>query len=253
MSNWDAIRRELDIWEEQKRTASFWWRDDDAKDVTDRLSRMMKIAQSFNITVGLSVIPLGHKPKLRDFVFSEKNLAVLVHGYAHVNYARARQHKSEIGGERPLPDIVEDLLQGIQISRRAFGQKLLPVMVPPWNQISTRAIQQLPDLGYVGFSTWKPRPIVEAHPLLVQVNTHLDMIDWRHDRKVKDEARIIGLLLRKLRWRRANPVRAQEPLGLLTHHALWSREKEQIVVNMLRTTKTHPAARWISPRVAFGK
>ena len=31
MSSWDALRTELDLWQDAGRDASFWWRDDDAE------------------------------------------------------------------------------------------------------------------------------------------------------------------------------------------------------------------------------
>lgn len=86
----------------------------------------------------------------------------------------------------------------------------------------------------------------------MQVNTHLDVIDWRRGRVVKDEGLIAGLLLRKLRWRRERQARALEPLGLLTHHAYWDTAKEQIIVNLLKATHGHPAVQWHTPAAVFG-
>jgi hypothetical protein len=138
------------------------------------------------------------------------------------------------------------------MARDAFGAQVLPVLVPPWNRIPPRALAHLPRLGYRGISTWKPRVEPCPAPGLLQVNTHLDLIDWRGGRVVKDERLIAALLLRKLRWRRARRKRASEPLGLLTHHAYWSPAKEGIVVKLLEVTREHRAVRWHSPQTAFG-
>ncbi|NOT38865.1 MAG: hypothetical protein HOP13_00060 [Alphaproteobacteria bacterium] len=249
---WDNVRRELDVWARERRTAQFWWRDDDAQDVSDKLSRMLAVAARFDVTIGLSVIPAKLKPRLAKALGREAHAQVLVHGFAHENYARRGQAKREFGGARGLDDIVVDLDRGMQLMRSDFGRRLLPVLVPPWNRIAPTAVAQLPALGYLGLSTWKPREAAHPVPKLVQVNTHLDVIDWRGGRVVKDERLIAGLLLRKLRWRRERRERASEPLGLLTHHAYWDATKERIIANLLEATRGHPAAIWHTPAAAFG-
>lgn len=248
---WDRVKAELDQWTRERRTAQFWWRDDDAEDVSANLSRMLATAARFDVTIGLSVIPAKLKPRLVKALERELHGQVLVHGFAHENHARHGQAKRELGGARRLDEIVGDLERGLALSRAAFGQRLLPVLVPPWNRIAAAAVAQLPALGYRGLSTWKPRAAVKPAPGLLQVNTHLDVIDWRRGRVVKDEHLIAGLLLRKLRWRRERKVRAAEPLGLLTHHAYWDAAKERIIVNLLEATRSHPAVQWHTPSQAF--
>jgi peptidoglycan/xylan/chitin deacetylase (PgdA/CDA1 family) len=249
---WDRVRRELDLWARERRKAQFWWRDDDAEDVSANLSRMLATAARFEVTIGLSVIPARLKPRLVKALEREPSAQVLVHGYAHENHARAGQAKRELGGARRLDEIVADLERGLALSRAAFGRRLLPVLVPPWNRISPAAVARLPKLGYRGLSTWKPRAAANPARRLIQVNTHLDVIDWRRGRIVKDEGLIAGLLLRKLRWRREREERATEPLGLLTHHAYWNPAKERIIVHMLEATRGHPAVQWHAPAAAFG-
>ena len=248
---WDRVRLELDQWARERRTAQFWWRDDDAQDTSDKLSRMLATAGAFDVKIALSVIPAKLKPRLVKALEREKHAQVLVHGYAHENHARAGQAKREFGGGRPASEIVADLERGLGLMRSAFGRRLLPVLVPPWNRIAPGAIERLPALGYRGLSTWKPRSAARPVSGLVQVNTHLDVIDWRRGRVVKDESLIAGLLLRKLRWRREASARAAEPLGLLTHHAYWDTAKERIVANLLRATCEHPAVVWRTPADVF--
>ena len=252
MTGWERVRDELDIWAAEKRVAQFWWRDDDAQDVSPRLKRMLSIAQNFDVSVALSVIPVGTKAGLVKYLQASNQAQVLVHGYAHKNYARKGQAKRELGGARALNDIIEDLANGLALARASFGERVLPVMVPPWNRIAPKAVEVLPRLGYRGISTWKPRLKVTACAGLTQVNAHLDVIDWRRGRRVKSEAQIAGLLLRKLRWRRADPERASEPLGLLTHHQLWSAEKENTIVQFLGITREHRAVIWRPATAVFG-
>lgn len=248
---WDRVRVELDLWAKEKRVAQFWWRDDDAQDVSDELRRMLDVAERFAVTIGISAIPAKLKTRLVGALERSRHAQVLVHGFAHENHAPPGRAKRELGA-RPVEAIVGDLERGFALSRKAFGKRVLPVLVPPWNRIAPAAVAQLPRLGFRGLSTWKPRERPNPAPGLLQVNTHLDVIDWRRGRIVKDEGLIAGLLLRKLRWRREGRGRASEPLGLLTHHAHWNAEKERLVVNLLEATRNHPAAVWHTPQAAFG-
>jgi hypothetical protein len=248
---WDRVRAELDVWAKERRQAQFWWRDDDAKDVSGELSRMLDVARRYEVTVGLSVIPAKVKPRLVSVLERSREAQVLVHGFAHENHALPGRAKREMGARR-LEEIVADLERGLLLSREAFGRRVLPVLVPPWNRIAPGAVALLPKLGFRGLSTWKPRVRPNPVPGLVQVNTHLDVIDWRRGRVVKDEGLIAGLLLRKLRWRRQMRARASEPLGLLTHHEHWNAAKERIVVRFLEVTRTHPAVLWHTPATVFG-
>jgi hypothetical protein len=252
MNGWDRVRAELDVWAHEKRRALFWWRDDDAEDVSDQLKQMLGVARRFDVKVGLSAIPAKLKPRLVALLERSRDAQVLVHGFAHENRAAPGRAKIELGGTRRVDDAEADLARGLALARAAFGKRLLPILVPPWNRIAPAAVARLPGLGFRGISTWKPR--VQAEPVrgLVQVNTHLDVIDWRRGRIVKDQGLIAGLLLRKLRWRRAHPARAREPLGLLTHHAYWNAAKEEIVVQLLSVTREHPAVQWHTPASAFG-
>lgn len=248
---WTRVRDELDQWAREKRTALFWWRDDDAQDVSDELKRMLSVARKFDVTIGLSVIPASLKPRLVRALDDAREAHVLVHGFAHENHARPGQAKREFGGARTLDEITSDLARGKEILTGAFGHRVLPVLVPPWNRIVPSALSRLPRLGFRGVSTWKPRLDAKPAPGLTQINTHLDLIDWRRGRVIKDERLVAGLLLRKLRWRRANRARATEPLGLLTHHAYWNLAKEHLVTRLLEITREHPAAEWRTPKAAF--
>jgi predicted deacetylase len=213
---------------------------------------MLGVARDHGVQVALSVIPFEHRPRLVSYLDRKPEAAVLVHGFAHRNHARAGHAKCEFGGDRAVQDIVADLSAGLASLRLSFGKTLLPVIVPPWNRMSPGTVALLPGIGFKGLSTWKPRICARPVQGIVQVNAHLDLIDWRRGKVVKDEALVAGLLLRKLRWRREHRERASEPLGLLTHHELWNRDKEKLVVQILSATRGHPAVKWLKAEQAFG-
>ena len=45
-SGWAVLEAELDLWQAAGRTASFWWRDDDAVAATPALSRLLALPES---------------------------------------------------------------------------------------------------------------------------------------------------------------------------------------------------------------
>jgi hypothetical protein len=249
--HWAEVRAELDIWSSKKRPALFWWRDDDATDVNAKLQRLLAVAEEFEAPVALSAIPAKATPRLAKLIAKSNVAEVLVHGLRHENHAARDRTKRELGGEATLDAVLLDAATGLRLARARFGANCLPVLVPPWNRITARAIPHLPKLGFKGLSTWKPREQKFAAPGLLQVNAHLDVIDWRHDRVLKSEQTIAALLLRKLRWRREKAVRMEEPLGLLTHHALWNGRKEKLMTGLLEALKSHPAVRFVKASEAF--
>src|SRR5690606_39595463 len=52
---WTALEAELDLWAEAGRVASFWWRDDDATDVTPPLERLLRLKDSTRTPLTLAV------------------------------------------------------------------------------------------------------------------------------------------------------------------------------------------------------
>ncbi len=90
--------------------------------------------------------------------------------------------KIEVGVQRPAMLTLGELATGWMALERLFGPRALPVMVPPWNRIAPVLVPTLPEIGYRGPSTFGPR--LRVHPVrgLLQVNTHVDLIDWKGGR-----------------------------------------------------------------------
>ena len=249
---WAQVEAELDLWRREGRRALFWWRDDDATEVTPQLNRLLGVAAHFDVPLALAVVPMIFTQRLARRVGGVRNLEVLVHGYRHINHASPGAPKREFAGWRDRDAMARELTDSLQRIREGFGRQCLPVFVPPWNRLPRGLALRLPGLGYGGLSTWKPRRAEDMVEGLAVVNTHVDPIDWRGGAVAKSEAVMASLVLRKLRWRRLNPLRAREPLGLLTHHLRWTPEHEHVVRQLLTHTRSHPAVRWVSPRAAFG-
>jgi len=90
---WKALARELDAWARAGRTATFWWRDDDAVAPTPALKRLLRLAGRHRTPIALAVIPRPAVKSLFDRLADHANVRVLQHGYEHANHAPAGAKK----------------------------------------------------------------------------------------------------------------------------------------------------------------
>lgn len=247
---WDDLTRELDAWLAEGLTATFWWRDDDAIEVTDALERMLKISENTGTPIAMAVIPARAGNDLRDRLIRHKRVDVLQHGLAHANHEAEGGKKSEFGASRDIKLVEAELRQGRDIL--SGWTSFLPVFVPPWNRMDSRILDVLPRLGIRGVSSFKARQARCPVPGLLGVNTHVDII------KSSDGGRyFIGVgpaiqaIIDHLSSRRLGNVDRDEPSGILTHHLDHSGESWTFLERLLRLVGNHPAGRWLSAREIF--
>jgi hypothetical protein len=244
---WDALTRELDQWDAEGRTAAFWWRDDDAVTPTPALDRLRSL--SAGIPIALAVIPAGATPELAAELRDWPESTVLQHGLSHDNHETAPAKKTELGTARPVSHAITDLRTGWDLLAR-FDP--LPVLVPPWNRISPDLTGQLPGLGYIGLSTFTPRAAANPAPGLLQVNTHVDIIDWHGGGGFAGTEATIAATIRHLTSRRTGTADPDEPTGLLTHHLVHDADCDRFLAQYTAAISLHPAACWRGARDIFG-
>lgn len=261
-ATWRDLTEELDAWAEAGRTATFWWRDDDATIPTPALARMAGLSQSLAAPLALAVIPAEAGPDLAAALDRCPTVTVLQHGWSHRNHASPPAKKCELGPERPADTVLAELAEGRTVLERLFGPRALPVLVPPWNRVAPGVAARLAVLGIRGLSTFGPRRL--THPGVACVNTHVDPIAWKDGKRFLGEAESLGAAVAHLRARRLgngdNPgdvdkprdVDTSEPTGLLTHHLVMDDETWTFTERFLSTTLRHPASRWLSSEGAFG-
>lgn len=215
MSGWQALADEAARWRDEGRIAELWWRDDDAVDAVPALDRLLAIARDADTPLALAVVPAQATAALADRLSGEAGVDVLQHGYAHTNHAAPPEKKIEIGLQRPAMLTLGELGTGWMALERLFGSRALAVMVPPWNRIAPVLVPTLPEIGYRGLSTFGPRPRVHPVRGLLQVNTHVDLIDWKGGRTFAGEDRVLASLVTALARARDGDG---EPVGILSHH-----------------------------------
>jgi len=247
---WTALDAELDRWRAAGRTATFWWRDDDATAPGPLLDRLLSLAGRHGAPVGLAVIPKDATEALADRLATSANVGVLQHGWAHANHAGPGEKKMELGDHRPASLVADELRTGFDRLSVLFGSRFLPALVPPWNRIGRSVGLQLAEIGFMGLSLFGAR----AHRLrdgLVLANTHVDPIAWRHDRGFTGTDVALAALIDHLSDRRGGLVDPDEPTGLLTHHLAHDEATWVFLERCLQVLASHAAARLLPPDTVF--
>ena len=241
---WDALDAELELWDAQGLRLPLWWRDDDAVAPSAALSELAALAQRLDMPVHLAVIPKPATAELAEVVQRSAHLVPVVHGWAHENHAPADRKTCEFGSTRPVDAALDEAEAGMMRMKELFGARLQPMFVPPWNRISPAILPWLAGLGFVALSTYGPRKRVQAAPGLLQINTHLDPIDWRGSRGLLAEDLLLGLLVQRLQARRLGREDRAEPLGYLTHHLVQDRATWAFSERLLSRLLAGPATPW---------
>jgi hypothetical protein len=215
MSAWHAFDEEIALWRAAGRPAELWWRDDDAVDAGPALDRLLAVRHETEVPLALAVVPAKATQALADRLAREPGVDVLQHGYAHINHAPASDKKTELGTYRPTMMVLGELGTGWLALERLFGPRALPVLVPPWNRIAPALVPTLPEIGFAGLSTVGGRQRAEPVKGLRQINTHVDLVDWKGGRGFVGEEAALAALVRALGEAR---TRSGEPVGVLSHH-----------------------------------
>jgi hypothetical protein len=253
MTVFQPLLDELDRWAEVGRTATLWWRDDDAVEMTDRLGRLLALRAALGVPLGLAVIPAKAQPSLAAALPGSADVAVLQHGYEHRNHCPDLRRKAELGSDRPAWEVVAGLMSGRERLAALFGDRPPPILVPPWNRIDAGVVALLPGLGYTGLSTFAPRTRREAAPGVTHVNTHVDLIDWPGTRKFVGEEAAVAAATAHLARRRTGSVDPDEATGLLTHHLVHDSMIWNFVERFVAAAAAHRAARWLAVAEAFDR
>lgn len=250
---WDGLFAELDAWARTGRSATLWWRDDDADSASPALTRLLTLHRSTGAPLALAVVPRRLDASLTRLLAAEDGVSVLQHGYSHDNFAAPGERKIELDGSRPASYVIAELATGQQALAALPGWQ--PVLVPPWNRIGRHLVPMLPELGYCGLSTLGPRERRAPVARLVANNVHLDPIDWRGQHGpaggfVGDDIALTALTAH-LRDRREGRADAAEASGLMTHHKVQDAATWEFAARLIEATTAHPAVRWCTAAALF--
>lgn len=250
MDAWYDLDRELDLWAAAGRTATFWWRDDDAEAPTPALERMVDIAERFDIPLLLAVIPEPSTEALRQRVEASPLVSVAQHGLRHRNNALPGDRASEFPHGRTLSENVTEMMEGLRLL--AGFPHLVPVFVPPWNRIDARLFPAIASLGHRGVSTFGARAMAEPLPGFTQANCHADIIAWKTTRGFTGVGRVLDEIIGHLKARRTGSSDPTEPTGLLTHHLVHDAKCWSFLDTLFGRLSKARGVAWLDPHTVFG-
>src|SRR5436853_4556163 len=233
--NWQALDEELARGRDTGRSPTLWWRDDDAAQPTGEVKRLLALSRAADIPGALAVVPLAAVPEL----FADLPAWVLMHGTDHRNRAAAGEKKSEFSATEPEEEALRRLRQARERLAMLAGAAFLRVLAPPWNRIRRSLVPRLPGLGLHGLSGFGDRG--EKVPGVVEINTHVDIIDWHGTRAfIGEEPALRGLISHIVANR-------GEPTGVLTHHVVYDEAAWTFLARLYERTRRH-VARWAEAR-----
>lgn len=247
MNGWQALAAELDCWSETGQNATFWWRDDDAKQATPRLERLLTYAET--VPVSLAVIPSLAEIDLAARLRGLAGITVLQHGWAHANHAEGG--RSEYPPSRSSDEVSRELKHGRHRLVALFGEQCIAAFVPPWHSFDDSFLRLLPQSGIDYISCKGARSCGIAVEGLRQVNTHVAPIAWTSPPSFDDEDEYLPQFIDHLEGRRTGRYDMSEPTGLLTHHHHQNAASYRFIDRLVDMTLQHPAATWLSGKEVF--
>lgn len=243
VDDWTPLLQVLDARHAEGRVARLWLRDDDAIAPTPALTRLLDLCGSHGVPAVLAVIPAGVEQGLASEIDSRTGVAVTLHGWSHANHAPDGQKKQELGPHRPAGEVLRELADGYDRLDALFGNRFVPVLVPPWNRIDAALLPQLAGIGVKGLSVFGPE---KPGPLPV-VNTHADIMDWHGTGRCRPTAAIVDDIVRRLDQMGSD----EAVMGLLTHHLVHDEAAWAFIEAMFRATADHPGCRWCEAEELF--
>ncbi len=239
---------ELGRWQDRGMVASLWWRDDDAMSVSPALQSLLRVSDQTGTPVVLATIPFGATAALAERLGRSPQVRIWQHGIRHANAAGLFAKKQELTDA--CPQTLSDLALGQARLRSLFGAQFQPALVPPWNRISPALPPRLAGLGFSALSTYSARRQAWAAPNVHQVNTHVDLMAWRPERRFLDAETCVHGICRHLAARRTGAADKDEPTGILSHHLVMPDEAWAFLVALFEATKKHPSCEWVTPALS---
>lgn len=246
-AHWNGFFDEIARWSDSGRVVDFWWRDDDACRGDAALTRLVALARSAQAPLALALIPEGVQPEV--LAMGGGLVSILQHGVDHRNRAAAGQKKTEFPALEPVADAMVRLRRG---RSQLQGPGALAVLVPPWNRVSSgKLLGQLALAGYCGLSRFGARGPASMVPDVVQVNTHVDLIDWRGTRGFVGEALALQSAVAHLQARREGRADRGEATGWLSHHLVHDEACWTFLARLLERTGARSGVVWRSADALF--
>ncbi|CAN5504831.1 polysaccharide deacetylase family protein [soil metagenome] len=201
---------ELARWKAGGRTPMFWWRDDDARQPSAALDRLIALSHRFEAPLTVAAVPDGDIKALSRACRAASSVELAIHGFRHENRAPPGQPSGEVNDLDLLADVVLQLGTALDRFRRAGVKASL--FVPPWNNAhaTLKTALGLQGLALSCYGEMRDEPTS-------RLDTHLDVMRWKPVARFRGATRFL-LRARRLLAERRSKALWEEPVGLLTHH-----------------------------------
>ena len=241
-TGYQRLEREINRLDSENKRVDIWWRDDDLEAPSHSLENMISVSDNINLAPLLAVVPAKASEQLVKLL-NQCKVNIAMHGLHHYNYEPLTRKKAEFGSFRPIEAQWKDLKTGIHQLDQLFGDLFLKCFVPPWNRINNELIKSLPSFGISSLSTFASRKQATPVPGLLQINTHVDVIDWKEEQVFIGAELMADKIAAELQNRRTRTKGAPEPIGLLTHHLIMSiddwKEFQEVCLFAKKSTSIH--------------
>ncbi|HEX9395471.1 MAG TPA: hypothetical protein VF943_01910 [Burkholderiales bacterium] len=241
-SAWSEFEGEIGRRRDAGHAPLLWWRDDDAGAPTAEIGRLLELSAVCEVPLALAVVPEAAQPAL--FRMLHARVAVLQHGCDHVNRAGPGEKKTEFPAAEGDAAALERLVEARRRLEAVAGSWTLPVLAPPWNRLRGTLAARLAEFGFRGLSGYGPRAVTAPVAGLTQVNTHVDIVAWHAGRGFVGDEQALAMLRRQL------DLATEEPIGILTHHAVHEASSWRFLERLFETARRQ-GARWAHPAELF--
>jgi len=204
------LNHELAIWRRAWHVPVLWWRDDDAREPTWQLDRLLEVRR--DLPLMLAVIPDVDLHPLANRLSAASGVDVAQHGVDHANKLAPDGPRSEFLESTTQAEINAAVSAG---RARLVAAGLPPVtFVPPWNEPNDRLIAAIVEAKYDGYSIGINGRERDG---LKHIGAQLDILRWKGKPHFKGRRRVFDAIRKQLEARRRRGA-FNEPLGILTHH-----------------------------------
>lgn len=209
---WRDLSRELSHWRSQGISPRIFLRDDDAVDDTPALQHLLSLCEQYDTPLLLATVPEPATNALAEALEKRPLITPAVHGYQHVDHSAFGEKACELGTQRPVDQVLDELAAGREKLVRMFGARLSAILVPPWNRIHDAVRDRVPEIGFKAISAHGWLRVPSPVPM---INAHVDIVHWSGGGEGRKLDWVQSELLRNLEIARNRGGRA---IGLLTHH-----------------------------------
>jgi peptidoglycan/xylan/chitin deacetylase (PgdA/CDA1 family) len=224
---WSALAAELERW--SGAPALLWWRDDDAVSAGRALDKLLAVRTECNLPIALACVPAMAETSLARALDEMPVVRTLAHGWDHRNHAPPGAPSAELAHGRDSRQVLTELATGRDRLAQLFGDKFLPVLVPPYNRVDAALV---PVIRRAGFTALSVEGDFTSYGMLSR-NVHVDVTDWRIG-TATGTASALRRLVGALRLRRIGIINRSVPIGILTHHLVHDAASWKLTSEILR-------------------